>query len=486
MEKGSRARYATGTSRNMEFLILGSNGTWSNIWALSYNGDDEYELTNIYEEDDRHTLDMKSRTCTCREWDLSGIPCPHAVAAIYSAEGTPEAYVDMSYREETYKKAYQYMMKPVRGKIFWPNSGKEPIAPPPYRKMPGRPKKSRRRKPEEPRVGKLSKKGKVMTCRFCNEVGHNIRGCPHRGTSTTSLTKRARKDEASGSQTKSRPSDELLREFPISKKKSRRSRGTMPPYESNEEQQPNIDIRLAELQQPDLDEADRQQPEINEAQPHELEQQQIQFQCSQPLCGCEPQSQPNSPRGPLLQSNSVDQMVDLNAYTEHLRTEATRKMQTLKESYTKSEIIDNSTIAPIASGRGRGRGRGLGRGRGRGRGLGQGRGRGRFAVGPGCFIDEDTGAGTFNPGTKIATPLFGAYGTPQSQIPLKPDPRTSSSGQSSALVLEFKKRELKWKGKAAVTASQLQKEVEMKKSEMIGKKEIRLGCSTCPKPTKKN
>ena len=29
------------------------------------------------------TIDMGSRTCTCRKWDISGIPCFHAVSCIF-------------------------------------------------------------------------------------------------------------------------------------------------------------------------------------------------------------------------------------------------------------------------------------------------------------------------------------------------------------------------------------------------------------------
>ena len=29
------------------------------------------------------TIDMGGKTCTCRKWDMSGIPCYHAVSCIF-------------------------------------------------------------------------------------------------------------------------------------------------------------------------------------------------------------------------------------------------------------------------------------------------------------------------------------------------------------------------------------------------------------------
>lgn len=46
---------------------------------VEFNGDFGYEVT---EGDDRHTINLKDKRCTCRAWDLSGIPCPHAIKAM--------------------------------------------------------------------------------------------------------------------------------------------------------------------------------------------------------------------------------------------------------------------------------------------------------------------------------------------------------------------------------------------------------------------
>ena len=126
-------------------------------------------------------MDIKKKTCTCREWDLTGIPCQHAICAIYASQSEPEKFVDEWYLEDRYLKAYNNMLKPMKGKYLWKETGLEPIHPPPHRKMPGRPKTARRKDPDESKkFGKLSRKGRVMTCRLCKSTRHNIRGCPVR------------------------------------------------------------------------------------------------------------------------------------------------------------------------------------------------------------------------------------------------------------------------------------------------------------------
>ncbi|KAH0715585.1 hypothetical protein KY284_008490 [Solanum tuberosum] len=56
---------------------------------VEFNGDFGYEVT---EGDDRHTINLKDKRCTCRAWDLSGIPCPHAIKAmLYDKDNTQGA-----------------------------------------------------------------------------------------------------------------------------------------------------------------------------------------------------------------------------------------------------------------------------------------------------------------------------------------------------------------------------------------------------------
>ncbi|KAI9075468.1 hypothetical protein K1719_042556 [Acacia pycnantha] len=50
-------------------------------------GDGRFELQSPWKRD---VVDLKMMTCTCMDWDLTGIPCGHVVTAIYQIRGHPK------------------------------------------------------------------------------------------------------------------------------------------------------------------------------------------------------------------------------------------------------------------------------------------------------------------------------------------------------------------------------------------------------------
>ncbi|KAL2895363.1 Lamin-B receptor [Bienertia sinuspersici] len=70
-----------------------------------------------------HAIDLGKRTCSCRSWDLIGIPCAHAMSAILYMNHQPEQYLAKWYTAETYEKTYQNLLQPVPGKTFWNHEG---------------------------------------------------------------------------------------------------------------------------------------------------------------------------------------------------------------------------------------------------------------------------------------------------------------------------------------------------------------------------
>ncbi|WOK97368.1 hypothetical protein Cni_G06076 [Canna indica] len=136
----------------------------------------------VQELDKSSVVNLMNRTCSCRKWDLCGIPCNHAISCINWLKDDPDKYVDDYYKRDTYLKTYDLMLQPLTGKDTWPEVDGSHVLPPPVKKMPGRPKKKRRRDMHKDETGtRLSRGGLVITCHICFQDGHNRRSCPLRG-----------------------------------------------------------------------------------------------------------------------------------------------------------------------------------------------------------------------------------------------------------------------------------------------------------------
>ncbi|KAI8537687.1 hypothetical protein RHMOL_Rhmol09G0043600 [Rhododendron molle] len=127
----------------------------------------------------QYTVNLQAQTCSCRRWDLTGIPCEHAATVIAREGGRPEDYVSAWYHKHSFLASYNHIMHPMNGSDMWEKSGKPPIEPVEFTRQPGRPKKARRREPDEPPKNqyKLGKIGVKMICRRCGTQGHNTRTC---------------------------------------------------------------------------------------------------------------------------------------------------------------------------------------------------------------------------------------------------------------------------------------------------------------------
>ncbi|KAM7459419.1 hypothetical protein LguiA_036413 [Lonicera macranthoides] len=133
------------------------------FWALTYNGDHEFEI----DDNDGYVVDFKNPTYTCRHCEISGIPCSHSILAIYFRKEQPEKYMSRYYRalnrEKLWRKTPYAKFLPLR-----------------LRRMPRRPKKQRNKELHEARRNnptEISRKTKQMKCSKCGEYGHNKKTC---------------------------------------------------------------------------------------------------------------------------------------------------------------------------------------------------------------------------------------------------------------------------------------------------------------------
>ena len=97
----------------------------------------------------RFTVDLGQKTCSCRYWQLSGIPCRHACAALFTMSDEPNNYVNACFSIDQYKTTYQHVLQPVEHESAWPVSPNPKSLRPRVKKMPGRPQTKRRQDPAE-------------------------------------------------------------------------------------------------------------------------------------------------------------------------------------------------------------------------------------------------------------------------------------------------------------------------------------------------
>jgi hypothetical protein len=139
------------------------------------NGEDKYEVKHF---DNRFTVDLVAKTCSCRYWQLAGLPCCHAISCILFKTNCLDAYVADCYSVQHFKRTYTHCLNPVEGMNNWPVSDRIPLRAPGYVKMPGRPKTERRREPTEARKAtKMPKTGTIIRCSKCHCTGHNRTTC---------------------------------------------------------------------------------------------------------------------------------------------------------------------------------------------------------------------------------------------------------------------------------------------------------------------
>jgi hypothetical protein len=158
-------------------------------------------LFKVEESNRQYVVDLKRKTCGCRKWEITGIPCSHAFSAILYDRGNPEDYVDDCYSVEKYKKAYEFIVYPMPSEEQWLRTEHEKVEPPKSRLTPGRPKKVRIRAPDEAREPKnpysARKFGARMRCSNCKLIGHNTRTCPKKKADATNYRKHAVESNAS-------------------------------------------------------------------------------------------------------------------------------------------------------------------------------------------------------------------------------------------------------------------------------------------------
>ncbi|KAK9042891.1 hypothetical protein V6N11_071245 [Hibiscus sabdariffa] len=130
-------------------------------------------------------VNIAEMTCSCRRWQLSGLPCSHAISCIFNRRLQVEDYVDNCYKVATFLNTYAYTINPIAGEDQWDSvqHGDAIISPELPKPKRGRHQTTRKKnaieileeKEKKSNLLKLSRKGIKMTCSICGQQGHNKR-----------------------------------------------------------------------------------------------------------------------------------------------------------------------------------------------------------------------------------------------------------------------------------------------------------------------
>ncbi|KAH7865615.1 hypothetical protein Vadar_008928 [Vaccinium darrowii] len=143
---------------------------------VQFCGGEEYEVKDTWGVS--HLVHLGVMDRVCRRWEISGVSCKHAMAAIIYGRKNMEDYVHPYFSKEMYLEAYAAMIHPILDHSMWRMCPGDLLDPLPLRRMAGKPRKNRKRQEDEgPAATSRSKRSQTLKCTWCQQFGHNKRTC---------------------------------------------------------------------------------------------------------------------------------------------------------------------------------------------------------------------------------------------------------------------------------------------------------------------
>jgi hypothetical protein len=123
-------------------------------------------------------VNLLERTCSCRVWQGSGIPCKHAIAYITSIPGANlEDHVDDYFSVNKFRAAYEGSIPCIPDKSMWPKATHGFLMLPPLLKSTAGGRRKNRMKSAAEGGSKGKGKGKSHECPICHQLGHHWYTC---------------------------------------------------------------------------------------------------------------------------------------------------------------------------------------------------------------------------------------------------------------------------------------------------------------------
>ncbi|XP_077250785.1 uncharacterized protein LOC143890112 [Tasmannia lanceolata] len=150
----------------------------SHCYQVLRANDVEFEIVST---ERTNIVDIRARICSCRRWQLYGLPCAHAAAALISCGQNAHLFAEHWFTVASYRETYSQIIHPIPDKSLWKElaEGTEgggakvdiTIRPPKIRRPPGRPKK------KVLRIENFKRGKRVVQCGRCHLLGHSQKKC---------------------------------------------------------------------------------------------------------------------------------------------------------------------------------------------------------------------------------------------------------------------------------------------------------------------
>lgn len=123
--------------------------------------------------DSIEVVDIDNWSCSCRGWQLTGLPCCHTIAVVGCMRQSPYDYCLRYYTTESYRLTYSESIHPIPNTDAATLQDSSQIAvtviPPPTRRPPGR--------PTTKKYGSQDVVKRQLQCSRCKGLGHNKSTC---------------------------------------------------------------------------------------------------------------------------------------------------------------------------------------------------------------------------------------------------------------------------------------------------------------------
>ena len=87
------------------------------------------DIWQVSSDENQYCVNIATNSCDCRRWDMTGVTCSHAIAAMSKIHMHPEDYVHEFFKKPLYIEAYKDIVYPVPGPEFWPDTHTQDIEP---------------------------------------------------------------------------------------------------------------------------------------------------------------------------------------------------------------------------------------------------------------------------------------------------------------------------------------------------------------------